>query len=240
MLKVMRVLLVDDDPALLANVRNWLVGSGFVVDSALSSDEAMTAALAATYDVIVLDVMLGDPLDGYDLCRRLRTSAVDVPIIMLTARDAVPDRVRGLQSGADDYVIKPFALEELEARIQAHARRHLVDASYLLRFGDIEVDTARSTANVAGRELALTEKESAVLEHLIRHQGSPQSQRAIFTSVWGFSHAPASNLVDQYAVRLRGKLVSAGSSVTVVARKGRGYVLDNHATTPGQRRHDER
>ena len=222
----MRVLVVDDDPLLLANVREWLEGSGVTVEVAGSAHDGLAAASAGVFDVVVLDVMLGESYDGFEVCRLLRRSSVGTPVLMLTARDAVPDRVRGLEAGADDYLIKPFALEELEARVRALRRRHLADRSAVLRVGDVEIDTAARSATVGDTTLPLTEKEFRMLEFLVLSRGTPQSQDVIFNQVWGYAEVPGHNLVDVYVGRLRRKLSAAGSRVTVVARKRQGYLLD--------------
>ena len=222
----MRVLVVDDDPALRGNIRSWLERSGMTVDVAGGVHTALGAGASRTFDVIVLDVMLGEAHDGFDVCGMLRRSGTGTPILMLTALDAVPDRVHGLEAGADDYLVKPFALEELEARIRALGRRHLANRSAVLRFGDVELDTGARTASAGGRPLSLTEKETRVLEFLLLHSGRPQPQDAIHARVWGYTDAPPSNLVDTYVGRLRRKLAVAASTVTVVARKRQGYLLD--------------
>jgi len=145
---------------------------------------------------------------------------------MLTARDAVADRVRGLDAGADDYLVKPFALEELEARLRALARRRLADRAAVLRLADVELDTATRSARAGGAPLALTDKEFRLLELFLLERGSAQSQEAILRRVWADAEAPGANLVDVYAGRLRRKLAAAGSRVIVVARKRQGYLLD--------------
>ena len=221
----MRVLVIDDDPALLANVEEWLTRAGLVVQVAATAHEGMSAASTRWFDVVVLDVMLGPGDDGVDVCRLLRRAGIGTPVLMLTARDAVPDRVLGLDAGADDYLVKPFALEELEARIRALVRRHLADRSAVLRFGDVELDTAGRCATTAGSALRLTEKELRLLEYLLLERGVPRAQSEIVSRVWGYAEAPADNLVDVYAARLRRKLEAAGSGVTVVSRKRQGYLL---------------
>ena len=227
----MRVLVVDDDPLLLANVQAWLTGSGLQVDVSADGESALAAVAGTAYDVIVLDVVLEAPPDGLETCRELRYRGVGSPVLMLSARDAVPDRVRGLEVGADDYLVKPFALEELEARIRALARRHLRDRSAVLHAGDLVLDTTTGQASASGRLLRLTRKESAMLEFLLHHRDAPQTQQAIFAAVWGYSEAPASNLVDVYAARLRRKLSLAGARATIAARKRQGDVLESSPAT---------
>lgn len=222
----MRVLVIDDDPALLSNVRDWLAGSGFIVDVATGAGEGLEAARTEHYEAVVLDVMLGEQTDGVEVARSLRGAGVGSPILMLTARDAVPDRVRGLEAGADDYLVKPFALEELEARLRALLRRQLADRSSILHFGDVELDTGKRQATVAGRAVRLTEKETGVLEYLLLSRHAPCPQAAIFASVWGYADAPTLNLVDVYIGRLRRKLATAGAGITIVACKRQGYVLE--------------
>jgi DNA-binding response OmpR family regulator len=231
---VTRVLVLDDDPQLLANVREWLVMAGMSVEVARRAHEALAAASAGVFDVVVLDVMLGETSDGFDVCGLLRRAHIGTPILMLTARDAVADRVRGLALGADDYLVKPFALEELEARIRALARRHIADRSAVLRLGDVTLDTAARSAAVSGNPVHLTEKETGLLELLLLQRGRPQSQAQIYARVWGYADAPAQNLVDSYVTRLRRKLATAGSRVTIVSRKRLGYVLEHQAGTVSQ------
>ena len=224
----MRVLVVDDDPLLLSSVRVWLEGSGISVELAGTAHDGLAAASSRAFDAVVLDVAV----DGVEVCRLLRRASVGTPVLMLTARDAVADRVRGLEAGADDYLVKPFALEELEARIRALRRRHLADRAAVLRLGDVQLDTAARSASVAGNALPLTDKEVGLLELLLLARGRPQPQETIFATVWGYADAPGNNLVDVYVGRLRRKLSTAGSSVTVVARKRQGYVLESGDSQP--------
>lgn len=228
----MRVLIVDDDPSLLRSAGRWLTGSRMSVDVAATAREGLIAASTRSFDVVILDVMLDAEMDGFEVCSLLRRARVATPVLMLTARDAVPDRVRGLTVGADDYLIKPFAPEELEARVRALARRHLAGRSSMLTLADVSLDTGSGMATVNGIELRLTEKESRLLEFLLTNRAAPAGQLEIFAAVWGYAEAPASNLVDAYVAKLRRKLAHAGSAVTVVAHKRRGYRLAASPESP--------
>jgi two-component system OmpR family response regulator len=222
----MRVLLIDDDRLLLGDVRDWLTSSGMSVQVATSAREGLAAAAGGVFDVVVLGDILGEQSDGFVVCGLLRGAGIGTPILMLTARDAVADRVRGLELGADDYLVKPFALQELEARIRALTRRHLAGRSAILSLGDLVLDTAARSTAVSGTPVRLTDKETRLLEFLLLQRGTPQTQEAIYARVWGRAQAPVQNLVDTYVGRLRRKLAAAGSQVTVVSRKRQGYLLE--------------
>jgi DNA-binding response OmpR family regulator len=227
----MRVLVLDDDPRLLANVRDWLTSSGMSVQVTHSARDGLAAAAGGVFDVVVLGDIVGERSDGFEVCGLLRGAAIGTPILMLTARDAVADRVRGLGLGADDYLVKPFALQELEARVRALTRRHLADRSAVLRLGDVVLDTAARSTAVSGALVRLTDKETRLLEFLLLQRGTPQSQEAIYARVWGCADAPVQNLVDTYVGRLRRKLAAAGSRVSVVSRKRQGYMLEQQPAT---------
>src|SRR3979411_2930769 len=166
----MRVLIVEDDRRLATSLRRGLEEASFAVDVVHDGDEALAIALTAPYEVIVLDVMLPS-LDGFGVCRRLRDRKVNTRVLMLTGRDAVDDRVRGLEAGADDYLVKPFAMRELLARIRALARRHLPDRTSVLTAGDIVLDTAAHTLQVSDKYVELTAKEFAILDFFLHHPG---------------------------------------------------------------------
>jgi two-component system OmpR family response regulator len=178
----MRVLLVEDDRRLAASMQRGLGESGLAVDVIHDGPQGVAAGLSTPYDVIVLDVMLPGR-DGFEVCRELRQQRVNAPILMLTARDAIDDRVRGLEGGADDYMVKPFAIRELIARIRALARRHLPDRTALLTAGAIALDTAAHRLTVNGREVELTAKEFAILDFFLRHPGQLLSRTQIIENV---------------------------------------------------------
>ena len=218
----MRLLIVEDDAELAANLHRGLEELGMAVDTAADGDEALAAAAAARYDVIVLDVMLPGR-DGLAVARELRSRRTTTPILMLTGLGTVDDRVRGLEGGADDYLVKPFALRELVARLRALARRHLPDRTAVLQAGPVRLDTGAHRAEVAGGPMALTAKEFAILEFLLLHQGQVLSRARILESVWDFDLEDGDNLVEVYIGRLRRKLAAAGAGDPITTVRGVGY-----------------
>jgi DNA-binding response OmpR family regulator len=193
----MRVLLIEDDRRLAASIQRGLGESGLAVDLAYDGDDGIAAALSAPYDVVVMDVMLPGT-DGLSVSRSLRQQKVSTPILMLTARDAVDDRVSGLEAGADDYMVKPFAMRELLARIRALARRHLPDRTSVLTVGSIVLDTAAHTLRVSGRNVELTAKEFAILDFFMHHPGRLLSRTQIIEHVWDYEFDGGHNLVEVY------------------------------------------
>src|SRR6202011_1173404 len=192
------------------------------VDVAHDGEEALAAAGSTTYDVIVLDVML-PRLDGLEVTRSLRERRVDPPLLMLTARDGVDDRVAGLEAGADDYLVKPFALREVVARLRALTRRHVPDRKAQLRGGKLLLDTAAHTLTVEGREVELTTKEFAILEYFLLHQGRLLTRAQILEHAWDYDFEGGRNLIEVYVGRLRKKLTEAGSPDPFVTIRGSGY-----------------
>ena len=221
----MRVLLIEDDRRLAASVQRGLGESGLAVDVVHDGDEGVAAMMSAPYDVIVLDVMLPG-LDGFAISRQLRQQKVSTPVLMLTARDAVDDRVHGLEAGADDYMVKPFAMRELIARIRALARRHLPDRTSVLTAGSIVLDTAAHTLKVAGRDVEVTAKEFAILDFFLHHPGHLLSRTQIIEHVWDYEFEGGHNLVEVYMGRLRRKLITAGAGDPFVTVRGSGYRLE--------------
>ena len=224
----MRVLLIEDDRRLAASIQRALGESGLAVDLAYDGDDGIAAALSAPYDVLVMDVMLPGT-DGLDVSRQLRQQKVSTPILMLTARDAVDDRVSGLEAGADDYMVKPFAMRELLARIRALARRHLPDRTSVLTAGTIVLDTAAHTLRVKGRQVELTAKEFAILDFFMHHPGRLLSRTQIIEHVWDYDFDGGHNLVEVYMGRLRRKLTEAGAPDPFVTIRGAGYRLEPRA-----------
>ena len=214
--------MVEDDARLAASLRRGLGEEGFAVDTASDGEEAWSAALATPYDLIVLDVML-TRLDGLALTRRLRERSIKTPILMLTARDSIDDRVRGLEAGADDYLVKPFALRELVARLRALARRHLPERGSQLSSAGICLDTAGHRLEVNGGEVRLTAKEFAILELFMLHRGRLLTRTQIIEHVWDYDFEGTGNLVEVYIGRLRRKLQEAGESDPFVTIRGSGY-----------------
>jgi len=214
----MRVLIVEDDLRMASLVRRGLTGEGLAADVAANGEEALWRAQAHPYDAIVLDVMLPG-LDGFETCRRLRGAGVWAPVLMLTARDAVEDRVAGLDSGADDYLVKPFAFAELLARLRALARRGEGERPAVLEVGELRLDPATREVWRAGMPVALSAKEFALLECFLRRPGEVLSRLHLLEHAWDFAYENRSNVVDVYVRRLRAKL-GAGVLETV---RGTGY-----------------
>jgi DNA-binding response OmpR family regulator len=222
-----RVLIVEDDHRLAASVRRGLEDAGFAADVVYDGEEALSAALANSYDLILLDVML-PRVDGLEVSRRLRSQRMHAPILMLTARDSIDDRVLGLESGADDYLVKPFALREVVARIKALTRRHLADRTALLTAGPIALDTSARKVTVGGRSLELTAKEYAILEYFMLNQGRLLTRDQVIEHVWNYDFEGGHNLIETYVNRLRGKLTRAGAEDPFVTVRGaRGYRFEH-------------
>ena len=222
-----QVLLVDDDERLLAALRRGLSLRSFHVDSARNADEALAHLKTGWPDVVVLDIMMPG-MDGLSLCRLMRQTT-PVPILMLTARDGVPDRVAGLEAGADDYLVKPFDLEELVARLRALLRR-TADGSRkeLLSFGDLTLDRRQWTAQRGDEALSLTATEFRLLELLMRFPGRVFSREDILTALWGPEWLGVeSNVVDVHVANLREKLEAGGRSRIIKTVRGVGYTLES-------------
>jgi two-component system OmpR family response regulator len=219
----MRVLVVEDDVDVGDAVRRGLEETGILAEWSADADEAVIAADHSHFDVIVLDVMLGRGMDGFELCRLLRDRAVPSAILMLTARDAVPDRVHGLEAGADDYLVKPFAFQELLARIRALARRPAALASQATEIGGLRVDATARRVSLHDGEVALSRREFDVLELLVRHAGHTLTKDQIETQVWGFEAESAGNLVEVYVGRLRRKLNDTEANRFITTIRGIGY-----------------
>ena len=219
----MRVLIVEDDRLLATTLRRGLGEGGFSVDTVENGQEALSAAEATPFDAIVLDVMLPGKVDGFDVASILRQRRVKTPILMLTALDEVEDRVHGLEAGADDYLVKPFALRELIARIRALTRRHLDDRAAVIRVGDVELDTSARLVRVTGTPVTFTAKEFAILEYLMHHHGQLLSRQQIEDHVWNYDFESESNLVDVFMRRIRRKLTGAGVEDPITTVRGAGY-----------------
>jgi two-component system response regulator MprA len=219
----MRVLVVDDDDAVRRSLAHALTRDGYEVTVAADGVTALESLTAARHDAVVLDILMPEP-NGLEVCRRLRAGGDRTPILMLTARDLVADRVAGLDAGADDYLAKPFALEELRARIRALLRRSGADQE-VLRFADLELDTAACRAIRNGRVLDLTKTEYALLELFLRNPRRVLSRTLIFDSVWGYDFGPSSNALWVYVSYLRAKLEAGGEPRLVQTVRGLGYVL---------------
>lgn len=222
----MRVLLAEDDHNLRRFLKKAFREEGYAVDEAESGERALDLGLGRAYDCIVLDVMLPDP-DGFAILEELRRRSVTTPVLVLTARDELPARVRGLESGADDYLTKPFDLPELLARIHALIRRstyRLQDAT--LSVGDLTLDPIARHVTRAGRVIDLSPREIALLEFLMRNAGRTVSRTRIAEAVWHYQFDPETNVVDVYINYLRKKLSSRGVPAPIATVRGFGYRLD--------------
>jgi two-component system OmpR family response regulator len=215
-----RVLVVEDEPKMASLIERALVRDGYAVDVAGTGDEALWAAVETDYDAVVLDAMIPPP-DGFEVCRRMRADGRWNPVLILTARDGVEDRVRGLDAGADDYLTKPFALSELLARLRAITRRHLGPRPVELRVGELALDPARHEVRKGGQLLALSPKEFALLRLFMRHPGEVLSRSRILEHVWDFAYDGGSNVVDVYVGYLRRKLATDALETV----RGVGYRL---------------
>jgi DNA-binding response OmpR family regulator len=220
----MRLLLVEDDPRITRFVARGLREQSYAVDVAASGDDALYQAEINTYDLIVLDVMIPGR-DGFAVCRELRRSGQRVPILMLTARDAVADRVTGLDAGADDYLTKPFEFGELLARLRALSRRSGELRALKLTVSDLVLDTAAQTVVRGGRPIPVTTKEYALIEFLARNAGRVVGRAEIAEHVWDENFDPFSNLIEVYVNRLRRKIDVGAAPPLLHTRRGAGYIL---------------
>lgn len=221
----MRVLVVEDDPTIATFIANGLRQEGHIVDVGADGVTGLDQARAQAYDVIVVDVML-PRLDGLSLVTALRRAAVTTPVLFLSARHSVDDRVKGLQSGGDDYLVKPFAFAELLARIQALARRAAGTAEpSALQVADLTLDRLTRRVERAGRPIDLRPREFALLEFLMRNAGKPVSKTMIVSHVWDYSFDPGTNIVDVLVFRLREKIDKPFDVKLIQTVRGVGYVL---------------
>jgi two-component system, OmpR family, response regulator MprA len=218
-----RLLLVDDDPRVLAAVGRRLGFEGFTVDLAANGTEALDLFATRTPALVILDVMLPE-MDGLEIARRLR-QASPVPILMLTARDAIADRVAGLRSGADDYLVKPFAFEELLARIEALLRRTRPPTDETLTFADVELNIRTHEVFRGGEPIELTARGFSLLEYFLRHPRQVLTREQIFRAVWESDFMGASNVIDVNVSYLRERLESTGGSRLIQTVRGVGYAL---------------
>jgi two-component system response regulator MprA len=219
----MRVLVVDDDDAVRRSLAHALTRDGYEVSVAPDGATALMELSRARQDAVVLDILMPEP-NGLEVCRRLRSGGDHTPILMLTARDLVSDRVAGLDAGADDYLAKPFALEELRARLRALLRRSGA-AQKVLTYADLALDTAACRARRGTRPLELTRTEYALLELFLRNPERVLSHTLIFDSVWGYDFGPSSNALWVYISYLRAKLEAGGEPRLLQTVRGLGYVL---------------
>lgn len=227
----MRILVIEDEPKLADYLKKGLSEQSHVVDVARDGVDGRHLALEGEYDLIVLDVMLPG-VDGFEVLASVRARK-DTPILMLTARDAVEDRVRGLEGGADDYLVKPFAFSELAARVQALLRRGRSREPTLLRLADLELDLARRRAQRGGQRLDLTAKEFSLLALLLRRQGQVLSRTTLAEQVWDMHFDSDTNVIDVAVRRLRGKLDDPYDTKLLHTVRGMGYVLESRRPADG-------
>ncbi|MDI6894498.1 MAG: response regulator transcription factor [Bacillota bacterium] len=221
----MRLLVVEDEPRIAAFLRQGLTEEGYAVDVAKDGEQAVEFALSAPYDAIVLDILLPKK-DGFDVCADLRRRGIRTPILMLTARGAVDDRVRGLDTGADDYLMKPFAFPELLARLRALLRRPAASLPTRLQVGDLVLDPVTRRVERAGRSIELTHREFSLLELFMRHPGQVLSRTQIAEHVWNFNFYHQSNVVDVYVRYLRQKIDEAFQPRLIHTVRGVGYKME--------------
>ncbi len=218
----MRILLVEDNHRLNNSLKMSLVDDGYAVDSAYDGEEGQALAEMTPYDAIILDLMLPKK-DGLQVCRELRNNRLNIPILMLTARDTVEDRVLGLDSGADDYLVKPFAIQELRARLRALLRRESPDKTGLLSVQDLKLDPAEHRVERAGQPIALTAKEFALLEYLMRNQNRLITREMAESHIWDYDFSSTSNVIDVYIRRLRRKIDDPFEVKLLETVRGAGY-----------------
>lgn len=220
----MRVLYVEDSPRLARSVATALERSGYAVDTAADGEEGLWRIGSAAYDAIILDIML-PKLDGLTVLKRMRAAGNDAHVLLLTARDTVADRVEGLRIGADDYLVKPFALEELLARVEALCRRAYGSKQTVIDVDDVVIDTARRTVTRAGRPIELTAREYNLVEYLARRRGEVVPRADIEEHLYSDASSPTSNAVDSAICILRRKLAGGNARRLIRTRRGLGYVF---------------
>ena len=220
----MRLLVAEDERDLNCLLQKVLTKAGYTVDGCFDGEEAQLCLLGAEYDALVLDVMMPKK-DGYTLVRELRAQGVGTPVLFLTARDSVADRVTGLDLGADDYLVKPFDFDELLARIRAITRKHVGQRTNTLTVADLTLDTARHQAARGGEEIPLLPKEFAILEYLMRHPGTVLSREQIEDRIWNYEYAGSSNNVDGYMSRLRKKIDGGREDKLLHTVRGMGWTI---------------
>ena len=230
-LAAMRVLVVEDDPGMASLLHRALVKQGYVVVVATTGTDGLWNVLENDFDAVVLDAMIPAP-DGFELCRQMRSAGRWAPVLMLTARDSVDDRVRGLDAGADDYLTKPFALAELHARLRSLTRRDPHERPVQLRCGDLLLDPVSHRVTRAGHPIELSAKEFVLLEELLRHAGEVLSRTHLLDHVWDFAYDGDSNVVDVYVRYLRLKIDRPFDRNSLQTVRGAGYRLVDDLDVP--------
>ncbi len=226
----MRILVVEDDPRMAGLLSRALRESGYAVDIVGDGKGAVEQASYGSYDLMILDILLPPGLDGFSVCRTLRSSKLAIPILMLSARSEIHDRVRGLEEGADDYLPKPFAVEELRARVGALLRRRSLPTQITLTVGDIRLDRGKRSVEVRGRTVELTGKEYSLLEYILLNRGRIVTRHEIAEHVWDEHFDPFSNLIEVYVGRLRQKIDTSskpGEASFLTTRRGEGYFVED-------------
>ncbi len=222
----MRVLIVEDEHKIANAIKRGLEQESFAVDVAYDADEGLSSALTAEHDMIILDRMLPGLIEGVDICKEVRANGIHTPILMLTAKDKIGDRVTGLNSGADDYLVKPFAFEELLARIRALLRRPKDEVGNVLKVDDLQLDTVTYEVSRAGKNVTLSSKEYALLEYLLRNQNRVLSKNNIITHVWDYDADVLPNTVEVYIGYLRNKIDKPFKGPALIHTvRGFGYKL---------------
>ena len=220
----MKILVVEDNKDMNRLIVKTLKKSGYSVDGCFDGEDAELHLLGAQYDAILLDIMM-PKVDGYELLKRLRDKGIDTPLLFLTAKDAIADRVKGLDLGADDYLVKPFDFEELLARIRVMTRKSSGNHSNLFTYEDLSVDTKKRTIFRNGEEIILLPKEFTILEHLIRNQGTVLSREQLENQIWNYEYSGSSNNIDVYMSKLRKKIDGNHSVKLLHTIRGVGWVL---------------
>jgi len=227
---VANILVVEDDPEMGALVERGLTGEGHAVTVVGDGVAALVQARSQSFDAAAIDVMLPE-MTGFEVCRRLREMGSDFPVILVTARDAVDDRVFGLDSGADDYLTKPFAIAELNARIRAHLRRRAAGGTTVVEVGAVRLDTVTVRASVHGRDLPLSVKEFSLLRFLMQGAPDARTRTEVLEEVWGSAEHFDPTIVDQYVSYVRKKLQASDADVAIRTVRGVGYALEVAPTT---------
>ena len=220
----MRVLVVEDTKDMNLLIVKTLKKAGYSVDGCFDGEEAKLHLIGAKYDAILLDIMM-PKLNGYDLLKYIREKGIDTPVLFLTAKDAISDRVKGMDMGDDDYLLKTFDFEELLARIRVMTRKHSGSRSNIFIFSDLIVDTQKRTVTRSGEEISLIPKEFTILEHLIRNQGAVLSREQLENRIWNYEYSGSSNNIDVYMSRLRKKIDGKHSLKLIHTIRGVGWVL---------------
>ena len=227
----MRILIAEDQKDLNRIITKRLSAEGYYVDSCFDGEEALSYIEMAEYDGIILDIMM-PKRDGLSVLHSLRKKGIGTPVLFLTARDAVEDRVLGLDSGADDYLVKPFAFDELIARIRAMTRKSAGNSSNIFSVADLVMDTASHTVTRGGKEIALSAKEFSLLEYLLRNKGHVLSRTMIENNLWNFDYSGGTNAVDVYIRYLRKKVDDGFETKLIHTVRGCGYVLKENQVLP--------